>query len=52
MTKRNLYDTLSIKKPNYEIKDIMNFIQYADGKNDLNQITEITGLSLNKSKKY
>ncbi len=51
MTKRNLYDTLSIKKPNYEIKDIMNFIQYADGKNDLNQITEITGLSLNKSKK-
>ncbi len=35
MGKRNLYPKLSIKKPKNETRNLMNFLQYADGKNSL-----------------
>ncbi len=40
MGKRKLYPTLSIKKAQNSVRDYMNFIQYADGKNDLKQISD------------
>ena len=51
MTKRNLYKTLSTKKTDHKIRDIMNFIQYSDGKNDLKLISKHTNLSLSKVQK-
>ncbi len=38
MGKRNLYPHLSLKKTNHQIRNYMNFLQYADGKNDLKKI--------------
>ena len=49
MTKRNLYPTLS--RHNNRTKDlanIMNFLQYADGKNDLRDISIL--ININKKK--
>ena len=40
MGKRKLYPTLSVKKAQNNVRDYMNFIQYADGKNDLKQISD------------
>jgi aminopeptidase-like protein len=48
MSKRYLYPTLSIFKRNYKIANIMNFLQYSDGKNDLKDISKIIKLSLKK----
>jgi len=39
--KRGLYPTLSIKETKSIVKDMMNFIAYADGTNDLINISEI-----------
>lgn len=48
MSKRYLYPTLSMFKKNYKISNIMNFLQYSDGKNDLKDISKIIKLSLKK----
>lgn len=44
MGKRNLYPHLSQKKTNHQIRNYMNFLQYADGKNDLKKISNIIKL--------
>ena len=52
--KRGLYKDLSIKS-NYNYgnitKNLLNFLQYSDGKNDLNQIAEYLKISKKKSYK-
>ena len=48
MSKRYLYPTLSMFKKNYKISNIMNFLQYSDGKNDLKDISKTIKLSLKK----
>jgi aminopeptidase-like protein len=42
--KRGLYPTLSTKDSGRLVRDMMNFIAYADGKNDLIDISDITGV--------
>ena len=42
--KRGLYPTLSTKDSGRLVRDMMNFIAYADGKNDLIDISNITGV--------
>ena len=42
--KRGLYPTLSIKKSSTIVRDMMNFIAYADGNNDLIDIANIIGV--------
>ena len=39
MSKRKLYPTLSKKNTNYYSESIMDFLQYADGKNNINEIS-------------
>lgn len=39
MSKRKLYPTLSKKDTNYFSESIMDFLQYADGKNNINEIS-------------
>lgn len=39
MSKRKLYPTLSKKNTNYFSNSIMDFLQYADGKNNINEIS-------------
>ena len=51
MGKRNLYPHLSLKKPKNHTRDLMNFLQYADGKNSLDDISKLIKLSLSKTKK-
>ena len=46
MGKKNLYPGLSITRKNYSYKHLMNFLQYCDGKNDLQSISKIIKLSL------
>jgi len=49
MGKRNLYPHLSLKKTNHKIRNYMNFIQYADGKNDVRKISKIIKLKVNET---
>ena len=51
MGKRNLYPNLSSKKPKNETRNLMNFLQYADGKNSLEDISKFIKLNYNKTKK-
>jgi aminopeptidase-like protein len=54
MSKRGLYPTLSTKKGNqYSKKSInfLNFLQYADGKNDLADISNFIKLSFKQTSK-
>jgi len=46
--KRGLYPTLSTKETKSIVADMMNFIAYADGENDLIAISDITGVSVEK----
>jgi aminopeptidase-like protein len=46
--KRGLYPTLSTKETKSAVADMMNFIAYADGENDLIEISDITGASVEK----
>ena len=49
MTKRNLYPTLSMRNNRTnDLANIMNFLQYADGKNDLWDISAL--INVNKKK--
>ena len=45
MGKRGLYPTISTKKQNKITQKYMDFLQYADGKNDLKKISELIKLS-------
>lgn len=51
MGKRNLYPTISSNKRPKITKNIMNFLQYADGKNDLNKISKKINISIKDVKK-
>ena len=54
MSKRDLYPTLSGKyEHNYSIssRNLMNFLQYADGKNDLSSISQLIKLKYNETVK-
>ena len=51
MGKRGLYPTISVKKQNHITENYMNFLQYADGKNDLNIISKKTKINLRLAKK-
>ena len=51
MGKRNLYPSISTKKPKKNTRNLMNFLQYADGKNSLNNISKLIKLNLSKTKK-
>ena len=46
MAKRNLYSHLSIKnnKYSFNFRKLLNFLQYSDGKNDLERISKLIGL--------
>ena len=50
LTKYNLYETLSINNKKFS-KDIMNFLQYCDGQNTLDDIATKINLKLSKVKK-
>ncbi len=47
MGKRGLYPTISKKGNNISTKNMMNFLAYADGRNDLIQISDIIGVPVN-----
>jgi aminopeptidase-like protein len=51
MSKKNLYPTLSFKSNKKLPENLMNFLQYADGKNDLNDIKKKIKLNDNETKK-
>jgi len=51
MGKRNLYPNLSTKQPKNETRNLMNFLQYADGKNSLEEISKLIKLNFNKTKR-
>ena len=51
MSKRGLYPTLSTKKQNENTKFYMDFLQYADGKNDIEDISNLIKINLNSTKK-
>ena len=46
MDKRDLYHTLSTKKTKEIYKYYLNFLQYADGKNDLESISTLLNIKL------
>jgi aminopeptidase-like protein len=51
MGKRSLYPTLSRKSEKGNTRHYMNFLQYADGKNDLYDISNILKIKYNKTLK-
>jgi aminopeptidase-like protein len=50
--RRNLYPVLSTKTSVSSVKRLMNFIAYADGTNDLINISDITGIPLEEIYEY
>ena len=47
MSKRNLYPSLGIKNArSKKVKNIMNFLQYADGTNSLKKISKLIKINL------
>ena len=51
MSKYNLYPTLSTKKKNNIVQNYMDFLQYADGKNTIENISREINLNLVNTKK-
>ena len=51
MGKRGLYPTLSTKNKKKITKHFMNFLQYADGKNDLENISNLLNIELGLARK-
>jgi aminopeptidase-like protein len=51
MSKRGLYSSLSNNKKNYKSKKIMDFIQYSDGTNSIEEISKIIKLDIKKTNK-
>ena len=50
MSKRGMYPTISKKNNIYLSKNLLNFLQYSDGYNDLASISKLIKLSLRKTK--
>ena len=50
MSKRGMYPTISKKDNIYLSKNLLNFLQYSDGKNDLFSISKLIKLSFNETK--
>jgi len=50
--KRGLYKKFSIEKKRNQTRDLINFMTYADGLNDLNDISKKLNINYNKSKYY
>jgi aminopeptidase-like protein len=51
MSKRNLYPTLGTKNMKKSVKDIMNFLQFADGTNSLKDISNYIHIKQDKCQK-
>ena len=51
MGKRGMYPKLSTKKKKVNSKNYMSFLQYSDGKNDLNEISKLLRLNKNETLK-
>ena len=51
MGRRNLYSNLSTKNKNTFSNNLMSFLQYADGKNDLKEISKLIKLKYNETLK-
>ena len=51
MGKRGLYPLLGTKKVNSFSRNLMNFLQYADGQNDLKNISSLIKLTTYKTNK-
>ena len=49
LSKRGLYETLSLKNNSYESKRFLDFLQYSDGKNSLKKISKNIKLNLKTS---
>ena len=49
MSKRNLYPTISKKDNSYASENMLNFLQYSDGRNDLKKISKLIKLSLKET---
>ena len=41
MSKRSLYPSISMKNKNFLVQNYMHFLQYADGRNDIEEIAKI-----------
>jgi len=52
MSKYGLYPTISRKDNKHFSKHLMDFLQYADGTNDINQISKLIKVNKSKTKKY
>ena len=51
MGKRGLYPHISLPHKSKSVKNIMNFIQYSNGKNHLGKITEMLKINFSETKK-
>jgi aminopeptidase-like protein len=51
MSRRKLYPTISFNNRSNLTNDIMNFLQYADGTNDLKKIATLINISKNRANK-
>ena len=51
MGKRGMYPKLSTKKNDINSKNYMSFLQYSDGKNDLDKISNLLNLSIKRTLK-
>ena len=50
LSKYNLYPTLSTKNKNIKSQNYLDFLQYSDGRNTLNQISKIIKLNISQTK--
>ena len=48
---RGLYNLLGVKSQDFKSQKILDFLQYCDGSNDLNQISKLIKVSLNETRK-
>ena len=51
LSKRNLYPTTSIKKNRPEVRNLLHFLQYADGRNDLLDISKMIKVNYSETLK-
>ena len=51
MSKRGMYDTVSKKNNNKSFKIFLSFLQYSDGKNDLEKISQYLKINISLTKK-
>lgn len=51
MSKRKLYPTLGTQNKNKSVRNLMNFLQYADGTNSLKSISKSIKINLSTCRK-